>query len=278
MATEIIPVRAPLVCNCRMVLRRGVEVQVLTVKARSWDCPSCGLDKRRTLRDMINLEECRWLLTLTYRQPHAVGPRGEDLTPEEHANCDRTSHVYRYVDGTTRWRTMASCRHCCRRRSWMLRTLVKRLRRLWGPQFNYLAVVEDQKNGSMHLHLALSGVPDQLTRYQRVSVARSWTELGGGYSNFRPPPPNASPAALGWYLGKYLAKKQDQRMARGYRRWTRAAGFAAAIRMRWVDPLVQAVNVAPAATKIKIVGWRHPTLPVVSRTRVWISTVGYSPA
>jgi len=155
----------------------------------------------------------------------------------------------------------------------MLRHLVKRLRRLWGQQFAYLAVVEDQKNGSMHLHLALSGVPEHITRVDRLRVASAWKDLGGGYINFRPPPVNASPAGMGWYLGKYLAKRQDQRMARGYRRWTRARAFATALRMRWVDPngVVQVLNVAQRVAKIKLKGWRHPVLPGIYRTRVWIA-------
>lgn len=274
-AEAIVRDASELRCNCRMSVRRQGSDDALVVKARSWDCPSCGLDKRRALRLMVATEGSRWLLTLTYRQPAAYDRAGTPVVPPEHQGCDRHSHTYRYVDqagrASWRWRTLASCAHCCGRRSIMLRHLVKRLRRLWGNGFRYLGVVEDQKNGAMHLHLALSGVPEALPRLVRTKVARDWQQLGGGYVNFRPPPPGSSPGAMGWYLGKYLAKRQDQRMARGYRRWTRAQSYAPDVRMRWVDPdaIAQVDDVAPA--ECKIVGWWHPLLPVVCRSRVWVT-------
>src|SRR4029453_10541761 len=77
----------------------------------------------------------------------------------------------------------------------------------------------------------------------------------------------ASSGGLGWYLGKYLAKRQDQRMARGYRRWTRARAFASSILMRWRDPAVVPSTSAPQ--NVRLLGWRHPFLPVMVANRVW---------
>ena len=273
-AEAIVQERTPLWCNCRRVMRRGD--QVLTVKARLWDCPSCGYDKRRTLRDMVAAEGSRWLLTLTYTQPPAYDAQGRPLTPPEHAQCDRSQHVYEYTSprGHTswRWRVLPSCSHCCRRRSSMMKKLVKRLRRLWGAQVGYLHVIEPQKNGALHLHLAMSGIPVVLARQDRVRVAKAWQELGGGFSDFRPPPPGGSAGGMGWYLGKYLAKRQDHRMAAGFRRWSRSGRFAAALRMRWIDPNVPPAVAPRQGEEIKAVGWRHPFTSLTSLTRVWVGT------
>lgn len=251
-------------CNCRLVVQVGEIVYVK--RAQLWDCPSCGWDKRKKLAEMVGAEAASWLLTLTFRQPRAyLG--GVLVVPDEHARCAPSSHVYEYRPGDWRWRTLGSCAHCCRRVSAMRARLRKVLRRLW-PEVQYLAVYEDQKNGALHVHLALSGVPARMSRSARKRISDAWARYGGGYSNLRPAVAGGG-GRLGWYLGKYLAKRQDQRMARGFRRWARSRYFAPRVRMREVVE-VQGDAVARSARRPRVVGWRHPVLPsVISRARWW---------
>lgn len=267
--------RVALLCNCRMSLVRHSTGEVVTVKARAWDCPSCGLDKQRTLAAMCQAADPAWLLTLTFTQPHAVhGATGEDLTPARHASCDRASHVYEYVDkrgrSSLRWRLLSTCAHCCRYVSRALALWRKRMRRRW-PAFDYLWAREDHpRSGAVHVHLALVGLPRVLTRADRGFIKDAWNGCGGGFSDLSKRSADSG-NRLGWYLGKYLAKRHDQRMSKGYRRWSRTQRFAPGIVMnpyraqREDDP-----SQLPQLEPPVIDGWLHPLTDRLAAARVWL--------
>lgn len=218
-------------CNCQAV--RIVRGQAIRVCSHSWDCPSHGRDKRLKIRRMVHEAQAYWMFTTTYAQPEARHPvDGMPMRPEEFKKCDRWSHVYTYKDGTERWRPLSACKHCCKRDSKRKKIFFKRLRRKYGDQVGYLWVREDQKNGAVHGHIALSGLPESLTDDEKDEISRWWTELGGGFSDLAPPDPKKPREAMGWYLGKYLAKHDGLRMAPGYRRWGRSKNFAPGVVMR----------------------------------------------
>jgi hypothetical protein len=282
--------RPPLVCTCRMRLTRNGDP--ITVQARAWDCPSCGLDKRRTLTTMVETaaasvgllnaspvrgsvtgvpESGRYfagagvrMWTFTMEQPPAVDADGVALVPEVHRDCDWSSHVYRYRDGSLRWRTLSSCPFCCKRVSRMLDTLTKWVRRRF-PAAQRLWVREDQKNGSLHIHSAWAGVPylGRKSRFGAQLVRYAVQELGFGrqVDLGREDGPRDS-SRVGWYIGKYLAKQHDGRMAHGYRRWSRSRGFAPDVRMARNEPPED----RPAGV-IVFVGWLDPSTGEVAATR-----------
>lgn len=275
-AEAIVREESRLRCNCTLAVSYGG--QEYRVKARKWDCPSCGRDKRLRLASFAESEQSRVMLTLTLLQP--VYEKG--LSPAYFQLCAQRSHVYLHSSGRLLWRTLASCEHCCRRVSGMLVRLRKVLRRRWGNEFGYLTVREDMKSGELHLHLALRGVPDRLSRADRKATADAWARYGGGYINFRlSKVVQGSGGRIGWYLGKYMAKRQDEKMARGFRRWSRTANFAPDLRMGWQPPEPDAqVLIADRASvpsdrasvpsERQFIGWQHPLLPVVCARRVWV--------
>jgi len=256
--------KPPLVCTCRLAIRRNG--QPLTVKTRQWDCPSCGLDKRKTLAKMVQWSDADAMWTFTMPQPHATDLDGLAVTPPEFANCDWYSHVYQYLDGSLRWRTLSSCVHCCRRVSRMLDTLTKWLRRRYSNA-QRLWVREDQKNGSVHIHSAWVGVPFVANRSRAARrIREAWVHLGGG-SQVDFGKPKGDSRWMGWYMGKYLAKQHDQKMARGYRRWSRSRGFAPEISMFRYEPPEDRV---PGL--VEIVGWVDPFTLESRATRVLLPT------
>lgn len=256
--------RAELLCTCRLVLE--VDGDERRVKARSWDCPSCGRDKRNTLATMVSAALAERLITFTLPQPHAVDEDGCPVTPDGFGDCDWATHVYRYRDGSLRWRTLSTCSHCCARVSRMMRLQLKRARRQW-PQAQVLWAREDHKSGSVHVHSAWVGLP-AMGRRSRAGrrFKRWWSELGGGFVDLGAGGDSPRDARrVGWYIGKYLAKRHDQKMAPGYRRWSRSYGFAPEVRMpRWVpeDGHVPAVTV-------RILGWEDPRTGEVCAERFW---------
>jgi hypothetical protein len=214
------------------------------VKSRRWDCPSCGMDRKRTLAAMCDTAGVVRMLTLTFEQPAVPGGPLDDLQveayrPARHRFCDWNSHGYWYVPPKGkagregwRWRIVPDCKHCCRWVSHRLRLLTKRLRRAW-PGFEYLHVREVHKSGAMHLHLAVRGVPKSVTRRSASGqlLRRHWREVGGGHLDVGRHGDNAG-AGAGWYVGKYLAKQQDDAgFAKGFRRWSRTGGFAPELTM-----------------------------------------------
>lgn len=268
----------PRACNCRQVLRRGD--QRLVVKAGKWDCPSCGSDKKRALVDMTVEAFCRLLLTLTFEQPRAHR-RGKSVVPQGYESCLRRTHVRsvtdRYGKTSLRWQTIPGCVHCCRRVSGMVHRFVKSVRRRW-PEFEYLKVNEPHKSGATHLHWGVTGLPEDA---QRTLQALWMAQQGGRQVDLRASS-QAAPGGVGRYLGKYLAKRQDFRMAAGYRLWSRSRGFAPAVLMAWstrwrqqhreAHPLpVDVVQVpVPDAVELRREGWAHPESDwLVSRVRWW---------
>jgi hypothetical protein len=296
-AEAIVREAAALRCNCRAVVARSGVYRApggpgegdFTVRGGQWDCPSCGLDKRHALAEMVSTAGAAWLLTLTMRQPRAFDVAGAEVTPEDHERCSRRTHVYEYRDrhGKTswRWRTLATCEHCVKRISLWRKHFVQRVRRVWG-EFGYLDVIEDHKNGAYHLHFAVVGIPRDVERKRAGHLlGLHWYALGGGRVDLAAPPGREHAGALGWYLGKYLAKRQEQRMAKGHRRWGRSRNFAPEVLMAWSEKWRQRFQDQRSATARtvtlvepkqseprQIVGWWHPILPVVARRRVWVSS------
>lgn len=256
--------RVPLVCTCRLSLRRNGEP--LTVVAHLWDCPSHGRDKRRALADMCSVASPSAMWTFTLPQPHAVDEDGCPVIPTVFQGCDWHSHVYTYRDGTLRWRTLSTCSRCCARVSRMMDTLTKWIRRRY-PQAQRLWVREEHKSGALHIHSAWSGVPFVARKSRAANRIREhWTRLGGGFIDFGKRD-SKDPRWMGWYIGKYLAKSHDRPMARGYRRWSRSGGFAPVIRMpRYVpDP-----DREPG--RVEILGWLDPFSREVKLTRTFLPT------
>lgn len=293
-AEAIVRESAYLVCNCSMLVgvRRSAGVvgaavmprrDDLRVRAGAWDCPSCGLDKRHALAEMVKAAGAWWLMTWTFEQPRAFDRDGVEVMPAEHALCRRSTHVYVHVDSrgrrSARWRTVSTCRPCMQRVSWMRHQMVKRIRRMF-PEFGYLDVIEDHKNGALHLHFAVVGVPLDIDQAAvQLELRRHWKDLGGGRQvDLKAPPGQQHAGALGWYLGKYLAKRQEQRMAQGHRRWGRSHGFASDVLMAWSQKWRERYAVERGAVErgaverpaVEVLGWWHPILRKVGRSRVWL--------
>jgi hypothetical protein len=205
------------------------------VKTRRWDCPSCGLDRKRVLVNMCLSARVTRIVTLTLKQPYACPPGTLTRSwsvPEGFDACDPVTHVYFHVaSGTWRWMRIGACEHCCRWVSKMLSRWRDRMRYRW-PGFQYLHVRESHKSGALHLHLAVTGVPASITRTSKAGLLLkgAWADLGGGFVDVGRHGDHAGSAA-GWYVGKYLAKRQEHGMAPGFRRWTRSAEFGPDVRM-----------------------------------------------
>lgn len=265
-----------LVCNCTRVISRKSPgfaphpKDVKRVKSRKWDCPSCGQDRKRKLASMCDTAIVTRMLTLTFDQPmcammpahQSPGERSTffpDMTvagPGRHRRCDPITHVYFHASSSSwRWRILPSCDHCCRYVSRLFRLFILKLRYTW-PELEYLHVRETHKSGAMHLHVAVVGIPAVITRTSKGGrrVKAAWQALGGGFVDVGRHGEKAG-ASAGWYVGKYLAKVQDEPCARGFRRWSRSASFAPGIRM--VDDHVPGSWVDEGAP-ISVGGWVHP--------------------
>lgn len=234
------------------------------VKSRRWDCPSCGLDRKRTLAQMCVSASASRIVTLTFEQPKvqlvgaAPGQLRGDLAwefasiPARHEHCDPATHIaWNERNGGFRWRVIPDCKICCRWVSHRLELFTKRMRRRW-PSWTYLQVREVHKSGAVHLHLAVAGCPASMTRKSRAAgyVRAAWAEVGGGFVDVGRHGDHAGSDA-GWYVGKYLTKQTDIRFARGFRRWSRAGSFAPELTM------------VPRRDPEKDGGWSDPFAPVV---------------
>jgi hypothetical protein len=212
--------------------------------------------------------------TLTFTQPDAALG-----TPERHRHCLPETHLYRYQDGTVKWRLVETCPHCCAYATAALTKLVKRTRRRW-PTFQYLRITEVKpRSGAFDLNLAVTGIPP-MTRKTRAGrlVKQMWLESGGGFMDLGEPRAHHSPGAAGRYIGKYLTKHSRRRMARGYRRWSRSRGFAPDVVM---DPYVKPDSPKPPPIPWvgtdcipgrrprpwAFIGWVDPETKRTSRTR-----------
>ena len=89
-------------------------------------------------------------------------------------------------------------------------TDLERLRRMLsrsGYSMPYVAVLECQKRGAIHPHLAVHGIQDiRLLR-------RCWYKIVGkaqGQVNVKGPRPGTSPVKLARYLSKYISKDIDR--------------------------------------------------------------------
>lgn len=265
-----------LVCNCTRVISRKSPgfaphpKDVKRVKSRMWDCPSCGQDRKRKLAGMCDTAGVERMLTLTFDQPHCAmlpahqepGKRSSFFPDLEapgrgrHRKCDPITHVYFHAASTSwRWRIVPTCDHCCRNVSRMFRLFIMKLRYRW-PNVEYLHVRETHKSGATHLHVAVVGIPAVITKTSAAGrlVKVAWLNLGGGFVDVGRHGEKAG-AAAGWYVGKYLAKVQEEKCARGFRRWSRSANFAPGIRM--VEDHVPGVWVDEGAP-IALGGWIHP--------------------
>lgn len=213
----------PPVCDCSRVVRLpdGREVPV---RGRRWSCPSCGLDKRRQLIRMCERAGAAYLLTLTIA-PELVDPLVPK--PARHALCRQASHEYKY-NGVWKWRVIPNCENCCRWRSNELAKWRKRMRRAFGAHVQVLYVFEETKTGLLHIHVAVTGlpagIPNSLHNDHHPAIMALRALWPNGYIDLKGRRARTG-GALGAYLGKYLTK-QDCKMARGYRRWNRTAGFA----------------------------------------------------
>lgn len=87
---------------------------------------------------------------------------------------------------------------------------LERLRRMLaraGYPLPYVAVLECQRRGAIHPHLAVRGFQD--VRFLR----RCWYKIvgkGQGQVNVKGPRPGTSPVKLGRYLSKYISKAMDE--------------------------------------------------------------------
>jgi hypothetical protein len=75
-----------------------------------------------------------------------------------------------------------------------------------GTSLQYVTVLEYQKRGAIHLHIAVRGFQD--VRLLR----RCWYKVvghGQGQVNVRGPRPGSSPVKLARYLSKYISKDLD---------------------------------------------------------------------
>ena len=221
--------RPALVCNCtvRLVDEDGV---VKSVRSRRWDCPSCGRDKAAKIREMCVVAGSYRLFVLTFTQPHYVP--GE-APPDRHANCHPSTHVYKYQDGTLRWRMLETCSYCCAYASWAWSKFRKAMRRRW-PTFQGLQLKEVKpKSGAFDLNVAVIGLPPFAPKSAAARKVRAmWVQSGGGRMDVGFQSPKNSPGALGRYIGKYLTKLAHRPLAKGYRRWSRTVGFAPEVRMQ----------------------------------------------
>lgn len=261
-------------CNCSRVVFRGWSAgdpggEYRVVRGRRWDCPSCGLDRKRTLERMAAEAGADRIITLTFEQPkvrYVGAPPGQlppnlvlDLAerPERHASCNPDTHLaWNERNGGLRWRLLPSCSHCLRYVSSRIALLRKRIRRL-HPDFQYLRVLEVHKSGSLHVHLAVTGLLPGVTRNSLSGrrIRGAWADVGGGFVDLGKPSGMPGGAA-GRYVGKYLAKRQDDGgVARGYRRWSRSALFAPEVRM---VPTFEGGG-----------GWCDPDAPLSLRGWVW---------
>jgi len=245
-----------LVCDCRLRLRRADGKEV-TVKGRKWDCPSCGTDKARKLRDMVVAEGVDRLTVLTFPQPADTG-----VPPAGWENCDPETHLYRHADGRMLWRRLETCAECCRATSAMVKRLRWRMRKRAGWENAQVLWVREVKprSGAFDYNVVLSNVP-VLTRRGREGrwLKAAWQDISGGFLDLGDGSArNHSPGAMGRYVGKYLTKLAHRPMAKHFRRWGRTGGFAPDVRMRepvytcrerpmtwtvlgWLDPLTDAL-------------------------------------
>lgn len=321
-----------LVCNCKRVVSRGdgTGAEFRVVKSRKWDCPSCGLDRKRTLAKMCSVAAVGRMLTLTIEQPraHFVGadpgelPPGARLTvvdghlvpmgwgvaglasvPDRHrrctgrkgdagclarkragkpgtcTGCDPATHLaWNVRNGGVRWRVLPDCPHCARWVSKAVRRFVRKVR-VEFPEFDYLQVREVHKSGGVHVHMAAVGLSRVVTRRSQAGkdLKRMWSEVGGGFLDVGKHGEHPAEAA-GWYIGKYLAKVQDDVFARGFRRWSRAARFASSVRMSWqrqdpVGPLCDERCEHPSCESVRNPGgWADPYAPL--RLGGWVHPDG----
>jgi hypothetical protein len=244
------------VCNCRIRLVTG-DGSFITVKSRRWDCPSCGRDKASRIRDLCVIQGAERMWVLTFTQPHYV----EGETPARHARCDSETHLYRYSDGSERWRMLESCPHCCAESGRAIANFRKAIRRRW-PDAEMLWVREVKpQSGAFDINVVVTGVPP-LTRRTRGGrrVKELWLQAGGGVldlgDGFKG---RRSAGGVGRYIGKYLTKFAARPMARGYRRWSRTRGFAAGVPTNEPRPLRVDQETGEILTRrVGWIGWCHP--------------------
>ena len=258
------------VCNCRIRLTTR-DGEAITVKSRRWDCPSCGLDKAERIRDLCVAQGAERMWVLTFTQPHF---REGETPPPRHLRCDPATHVYRYTDGSERWRMLESCPHCCQESGRAIANFRKAIRRRWaGAEMLWVREVKP-KSGAFDINVVITGVPP-MTRRTRAGgrVKALWVDAGGGTMDlgdgFKG---RRSAGGVGRYIGKYLTKFAARPMAKGYRRWSRTLGFAAGLRTNEPRPIRVDEETGEILTRsLGFVGWVDPeTLePLAYGVRWW---------
>lgn len=156
--------------------------QLFPARCKKWSCDPCGKKKARALAARIARARAYSFLTLTYRADPAISPQ---------LALDRLNDAWRKL-----W---------------------KRWKREYGAACKgYVKIVELQKNGTPHLHLALRApfIPQA-----RISAA--WNELTGSpIVDIRVV---KTQSGISRYLSKYLTKARERVASR--RRWSQSKQF-----------------------------------------------------
>ena len=225
--------RPPLVCDCGVRVVDKLTGELLTVRGAKWSCPSCGLNKRRALADIVQAaaaaSDGRYsMVTLTYA-PTARAVRG--VTPERHKWCRRSTHVRRFDSGWF-WTVQADCASCLREDSARFSKWRKRFHRRW-PAAVFLVVREATQKGVLHLHVIVTGLPFVIRPKSRAErlVREHWAAVGGGFVRATLGK-GGNPERAGRYVAKYASKQLSSgRRARRFRMWRRSRGFGPEVRM-----------------------------------------------
>ncbi len=143
----------------------------LRMICNSWRCPTCAPIKARSvgelIRGVIILNGMKYFITLT------LDPK---VIPEKYRG--RTQKYITYLFNT-------------------LRTNISRM--VKGKDiFKYVWVIEFQKNGNAHIHMAIN------TRLDITKVREIWTRIGGGVQMRVEPIQDL--ISMSGYLSKYILK------------------------------------------------------------------------
>lgn len=247
-------VRPPLVCTCSVDVVDRLTGDVIRVRGARWDCPSCGANKRAALTEMVESAAAvsggRYsFLTMTYA-PVMDWVWGVSVPPVGHYFFDIERHVVWVIhrNGTGRWvwRVMADCGVCLRRDTASFIRWRKRIQRRW-PTAVFLVVREAHKDGALHLHVIVAGMPFVIRPRSRAErLAREhWVSVGGGRQLDASVGKRGSPRRAGRYVAKYASKALGvTKSARRFRLWRRSRGFGSEVRMFGYRPR-KAVRLEP---------------------------------
>lgn len=156
--------------------------QLFPARCKKWSCDPCGKKKARELANRIARARAYSFLTLTYRADPDISPQ---------LALDRLNDAWRKL-----W---------------------KRWKREYGAACKgYVKIVELQRNGTPHLHLALRApfIP-------QAHISAAWAELTGSpIVDIRVV---KTKSGIARYLAKYLTKARERVASR--RRWSQSKQF-----------------------------------------------------